>query len=315
MPVDAGKFIGIRCVEKHQPLASRGRMRILVTGAAGMLGRDVVEVLSLKHDVTALDHATCDITDRDCVEQLLDGKRPDLIVNCAAFPDVDGCERDPERAFAVNGRGSGNLARGAEAIGARLFHISTDYVFDGRKRTPYTEDDPSCPISVYGRSKLEGEHEVLEGQGADRHLILRTSWLYGISKPNFVEKTLSTAQTQDRLVIVADQVSCPTWTYHLARKIAELAGTGATGILHLAASGQCTRQEMATYIVRRLPVPIEVASTSWAALKLPAQRPAYSVMVSRRLESLGLDPLPDWKAAIEEYFKVREAVKGPVKVS
>ena len=255
--------------------------------------------------MTALDHAACDITDEVSVGQLLDRMRPELVVNCAAYPDVDGCEKDPERAFAVNGRGPGNLARGAEAIGARLFHISTDYVFDGRKRTPYTEDDPACPISVYGKSKLEGERQVQEGSGASRHLILRTSWLYGMSKPNFIEKTLSAAETQDRLEIVADQISCPTWTYHLARKIAELAGTPASGILHVAGSGQCTRQEMAAYIVRRLPVPIEVAPTTWAALHLPAQRPAYSAMVSLRLEPLGLDPLPDWKAAIDEYFVVR----------
>jgi dTDP-4-dehydrorhamnose reductase len=290
-------------------------MRILVTGAAGMLGTDVVKVLEPKHDVIALDHVACDITDDVSVGQLLDRRRPDLIVNCAAFPDVDGCEKYPERAFAVNGRGPGNLARAAEAVGARLFHISTDFVFDGRKRTPYTEDDPSCPISVYGKSKLEGERLILEGSGASRHLILRTSWLYGMSKPNFIEKTLSAAETNDRLVIVADQVSCPTWTYHLARKIAELVGTPASGILHLAGSGQCTRQEMAAYIVRRLPVPIEIAPTTWAALHLPAQRPAYSAMVSRRLESLDLDPLPDWKAAIDEYFLAREAAKVAVKAT
>ena len=280
-----------------------------------MLGCDVVEALALKHDVIALDHAAADITDDVSLGQLLDRRRPDLIVNCAAYPDVDGCEKDPERAFAVNGRGPGNLARSAEAMGVRLFHISTDYVFDGRKRTPYFENDPACPISVYGKSKLDGERQVQAAAGSSRHLIVRTSWLYGLSKSNFIEKTLSAAETQERLVIVADQVSCPTWTYHLARKIAELASTDASGILHVAGSGQCTRQEMAAYIVRRLPMPIEVAPTTWAALQLPAQRPAYSAMASARLESLGLDPLPDWKVAIDEYMQVREAAKVVAKAT
>ena len=231
-----------------------------------------------------------------------------MIVNCAAYPDVDGCERNPERAFAVNGRGPGFLARAAETVGARLFHIGTDQVFDGCKKTPYVEDDAVNPISVYGQSKLEGDRQVLRDGAASRHLVLRTSWLYGIHRKNFVEGVLAQAQVRDRLTYVADQICCPTWTVHLAQRIAELAGINATGILHAAGSGECTRQEFAAYIVQKLPRPVPVDATSWAQLNLPAKRSAYSVIVSQRLGELGLQPLPHWKKAVDEYLRVRGIV-------
>jgi dTDP-4-dehydrorhamnose reductase len=281
-------------------------MRILITGAGGMLASDLRPVLATKHEVLALDRASCDITDEAAVERAVGESRPDLIVNCAAFPDVDGCERDPERAFAVNGRGPGILARAAEGVGARLIHISTDYVFDGRKRTPYREDDPTNTINIYGESKLQGERRVLEDGAGACHLILRTSWLFGIGKANFIEGTLSEAQSKDRLAVVADQVSCPTWTLHLAQKIAALLEIEACGILHLAGSGECSRHELASYIVRKLPRPVPVEPITWAELQRPAKRPAYSVMVSQRLEELRLAPLPHWQAAVDEYLRVRE---------
>jgi dTDP-4-dehydrorhamnose reductase len=219
---------------------------------------------------------------------------------------VDGCERDPERAFAVNARGAGHVARAAEQVGAWVFYISTDYVFNGEKRTPYQEDDPTDPISHYGESKLAGERETFgpNGSGAG-HLVIRTSWLYGIHRPNFVEKVLADAQSQPKIVAVADQISCPTWTLQLAQKIAELAETSASGVLHIVNAGQCSRQEMAQAIVERLPQPVPVEAIYWKDLNRPARRPAYSVLGCRRLEEFGLAPLPHWREALEEYLQMR----------
>ena len=279
-----------------------------------MLARDLPPVFPPQYEVLALDHAACDITDEAALQRVFRQARPELVVNCAAYPDVDGCERDPERAFAVNGRGAGNVARAAEPVGARVFHISSDYVFDGRKGTPYQEDDSTNPISAYGRSKLEGEKQILERNGAGtRHLILRTSWLYGFHRTNFVEKVLEAAQSRPQVEAVADQVSCLTWTRHLAQKIAELAAIRVTGILHVAGSGPCTRYEIACRIVEKLPHPVPVLPIDWGKLNLPAKRPAYSAMGSRRLAECGLQPLADWKLALDEYLRLRQTVPAGAK--
>ena len=274
-----------------------------------MLGLDLVAVFRAKHDVTALDRGACDVSDETAVRRVFCEGRPELVVNCAAYADVDGCERDPGRAFAVNARGAGNVARAAEQAGARAFYISTDYVFNGEKREPYGEDDPTDPISVYGRSKLEGERMTFDTDGAgQRHLVIRTSWLYGIHRRNFVEKVLADAQSQPRIEAIADQTSCPTWTFQLAQKIAELTDTGACGILHVVNSGECTRQEMAQAIVATLPNPVPVAPTYWTKLNRPARRPVYSVLGCRRLAQWGLAPLPHWREALEEYMRSRQEV-------
>ena len=278
-----------------------------------MLGQDLVAVLQAKHEVLALDHAACDVSDEAAVRRIFCEWRPKLVVNCAAYADVDGCERDPERAFAVNARGAGHVARAAEQVGARVFYISTDYVFNGGKREPYQEDDPTGPISIYGQSKLEGEQQTFGSDGAGaRHLVIRTSWLYGIHRPNFVEKVLADAQSQPqlnpKLEAVADQISCPTWTLHLSQKIAELAETSACGIVHVVNPGQCSRQEMAQAIVEWLPRPVPVGPTYWAKINRPARRPAYSVLGCRRLGQLGLEPLPHWREALEEYLRMRQLI-------
>ncbi|MGH9782805.1 MAG: dTDP-4-dehydrorhamnose reductase [Terriglobia bacterium] len=286
-------------------------MRIAITGAGGMLGQDLAAVLRERHEILALDHRTCDVSDQAAVRRVFCEWRPKLVVNCAAFADVDGCELDPERALAVNGRGAGHVARTAEQVGARVFYVSTDYVFNGENREPYQEDDPTDPISRYGRSKLAGEQETFGPNGAGAgHLVIRTSWLYGLHRPNFVEKVLADAQSQPKLVAVADQISCPTWTLHLSRKIEELAETPARGILHIVNPGPCSRQEMAQAIVERLPKPVPVGAIFWKDLNRPARRPAYSVLGCRRLEQLGLTPLPHWRKALEEYIRMRQAVSS-----
>ncbi|MBI4465225.1 MAG: dTDP-4-dehydrorhamnose reductase [Acidobacteria bacterium] len=285
-------------------------MRILITGADGMLGKDLASVLESRHQVLPLGHAACDITAQAAVLRVFREWRPELAINCAACADVDGCERDPERAFAVNARGAGHVARAAEQVGARVFHISTDYVFDGQQRIPYTEQDPPHPTNLYGQSKLEGEREVLErGSQPSPHLVIRTSWLFGFHRTNFVEKVLAEARSRSEIVAVADQVSCPTWTLHLAQKIEELAEKPVTGIVHVVNGGQCSRYEMAQAIVERLGRPITVKPTEWSQLNLPARRPQYSVMGCQRLVQLGLSPLPHWRQALDEYCRSRKPIE------
>ena len=284
-----------------------------------MLGQDLAAVLRPNYEVLALDHRECDISDETAVRRVFCEWRPKLVVNCAAFTDVDACESEPERAFAVNARGAGHVARAAEHAGGRVFYISTDYVFDGEKREPYCEDDPTRPISVYGRSKLAGEQQTFgingggsNGSGAG-HAVIRTAWLYGSKRTNFADNILAQALAPEpperKIVAVADQVSSPTWTVHLARKIAELAGTDARGVVHVVNTGGCTRQEMAQAIVDQLRVPITVGGTAWAKLNRPAPRPAYSVLGCSRLEQLGLAPLPPWREALEEYIQLRGSAK------
>ncbi len=275
-----------------------------------MLGGDLVEVLQPSHSVAALGHAECDITDEAALQRVFEQHRPELVINAAAYTDVDGCERNPGLAMAVNGDGAGNVRRAAEGVGARVFHISTDYVFDGAQQTPYGERDAVHPVSAYGRSKLEGERQVLEG-GGDRspHLVIRTSWLYGRHRVNFVDRVIEQAQIKGLVKAVTNQRSCLTWTRHLARTTGKLAGKLATGILHLAGTGVCTRFEIAEHIVRKLGCDAKLEPVEWGDLNLPATRPAYSEMTSERLDELHLAPLPEWTTALDEYLTLHGSGK------
>lgn len=303
-------------------------MRILITGANGMLGRDLQDALGAQAELFPLGHAECEITNPAALDAVLSNIQPQLVINCAAYTDVDGCERSPDLAMAVNGRGAGNVARAADKHGARVFQISTDYVFDGADRwsgeqenpdysrlEPYVETDPVNAISLYAKSKLAGEQEVLSCGNPGRHLSIRTSWLYGLSRVNFVDRVIEQALRGGPVKAVTDQISCLTWTRDLARGIAALAARQrmrpAWGILHLAGSGMSTRLENARHVVhwlrkhRRLNQPIELVGTTWKALNLPAKRPAFSALASTRLEELGIEALPDWRASLDEYLTLR----------
>src|SRR5215469_15507041 len=196
-------------------------MRVLITGAAGMLGTDV-KAAARDHDVVALSRAELDISDRDQVKAAVADARPDAIINCAAYTNVDGAEADPDAAGAVNATGPGLLAEAAAAAGAWLVHVSTDYVFDGTKTTPYVESDPTGPRSVYGSTKLLGERAIAIA-APDRHTIVRTSWLFGTAGPCFPATMLKLAAERDTLTVVDDQLGCPTFTGHLAPALVELA--------------------------------------------------------------------------------------------
>ena len=277
-------------------------MRILVTGAGGMLGRDVVRAAREHgHEVLAHARAELDATDANAVHEAVAAARADAVVNCAAWTDVDGAESDPEGAHAVNAKGAGNVARAAAAAGARLVHVSTDYVFDGAKRTPYVESDPTGPRSAYGASKLAGEREVAAAGGS--HAIARSSWLFGARGRNFAATMLALAAERDEVRVVTDQVGCPTYTGHLAAALLELAGSEQDGVVHLAGEGRCSWHDFAVEIFRQAGVECRVLPCTTAEMPRPAPRPAFSALASERGAPA---PLPRWEDGLAAFLAERK---------
>jgi dTDP-4-dehydrorhamnose reductase len=279
-------------------------VRFAITGAAGMLGQDLVAAGSAaSHETVGFSRAEVDITDAESVTRALDAARPDVVVNCAAWTNVDGAEADEAGAAAVNGAGAGNVARAAAACGAWTIHVSSDYVFDGAKRSPYLESDDVGPVSAYGRSKLSGERAVAdEAPGA--HTIVRSSWLFGAGGSCFPATILRLAGEREELNVVDDQVGSPTFTGHLARALLDI-GTGEArpaGIVHVAGGGICSWYAFAREIVARAGLSCEVKPCTTADMPRPATRPAYSVLRSGRGEEVPV--LPDWQQGLAEYMAV-----------
>ena len=277
-------------------------MRVLVTGAGGMLGRAVVETaLRLGHDVHAATRGELDVTDPTAVHRALAERRPQAVVNCAAYTDVDGAESDRAAAAAVNDAGAGHVAAAATEVGARIVHVSTDYVFDGSKREPWLESDPVAPLGAYGATKLAGEQAVADV--TDAYAIVRTAWLFGAGGRNFVDTMLALGAERDEVSVVTDQVGCPTWTGHLAGALVELAERPQdTGIHHIASAGACSWNELAIEVFDRAGIDCRVLPTTTAAFPRPAPRPAYSVLGSERAAPL---LLPTWQEGVAAYLATR----------
>ncbi|MGW2635892.1 dTDP-4-dehydrorhamnose reductase [Streptomyces sp. NPDC001348] len=282
-------------------------MRWLVTGAGGMLGRDTVEELRRRgEDVTGLDRAGLDITDADAVHRALEEHRPGVVVNCAAYTAVDDAETDEARALAVNGDGPRLLARACAGHGARLIHVSTDYVFSGEARaTPYAEHHPPAPRTAYGRTKLAGERAVLE-ELPGACAVVRTAWLYGVHGRSFVRTMLELEGRRDTLDVVDDQRGQPTWSADVAVRIADLGAkpsrdAAAHGIFHATGSGEASWYELAREVFRLAGAdPDRVRPTDSRAFARPAPRPAYSVLGHDRWREAGLEPLRHWRSALHE---------------
>jgi len=271
-----------------------------------MLGRDVVTALDARgHEVVALGHSDLDVVDGPDVDVAVDRIRPDAIVNCAAYTDVDGAEANERDAMAVNDTGAGLLAVAAGTVGAKIVQPSTDYVFDGDKGEPYLESDLPHPISAYGRSKLAGETSVAVANS--RHLIVRTSWLFGVGGKNFVETMLRIGAEQPEVLVVSDQVGSPTYTLHLAGAIALLAESDEYGIHHVTASGSCSWFEFAQEIFDQAGMGTRVMAARTEMLDRPAPRPAYSVLSSERPDPL---VLPHWREALAAYLAERETANA-----
>jgi len=281
-------------------------VRVLVTGAGGMLGRDVVAAArAAGYEVVALARAELDVTDEAVVTAALADARPDTVVNCAAWTDVDGAEADEAGAALVNERGAGAVARAVAAAGARLVHVSSDYVFDGGRAADaaaYVESDPTGPRSAYGRTKLGGERAVAAAGGS--HAIVRSSWLFGAGGRNFVATMLGLAAEREEVTVVADQVGCPTATAHLAPALLALArDADAQGLFHVAGAGRCSWAELAAETFRQAGVACRVRPCTTAEMPRPASRPAFSALATERPET---PLLPPWQEGIAAYLAERK---------
>ncbi|CAM5667152.1 dTDP-4-dehydrorhamnose reductase [Streptomyces fumanus] len=280
-------------------------MRWLVTGAGGMLGRDMVAELTRRgEDVVAAGRADLDITEPAALEAAFAGHRPDLVVNCAAYTAVDDAETDEARALEINGEGPRLLARTCAAHGARLLHVSTDYVFAGdRDAGPYPEDHPPAPRTAYGRTKLAGERAVLE-ELPDASAVVRTAWLYGVHGRSFVRTMLELEGRRDTVDVVDDQRGQPTWSADVAARLADLGplvGRGATGVYHATAAGETTWYGLAREVFALIGAdPDRVRPTGSAAFPRPAPRPAYSALAHGRWQHTGLPAPRDWRSALHE---------------
>ena len=268
-------------------------MRVLLTGRNGQLGRELAGVLG---DVTATDRSSLDLSDSAAIRRVVREAKPEAIVNAAAYTAVDKAESEVAAATQVNAVAPGVLAEEARRLGALLVHYSTDYVFDGSKRTPYTEEDEPNPLSTYGRTKLEGEARI-RASGC-RHLIIRTSWVYGPHAANFYQIIRRKALANEPMRMVDDQTSVPTPAAFLAECTAKLLEGGASGLLNVVPSGQASRYEFACEVVRLLGSPSGVEPAKSLEFASAARRPAYSVLHNQRAGHALGEMLPDWKVLV-----------------
>jgi dTDP-4-dehydrorhamnose reductase len=276
-------------------------MRILVTGAKGLLGTHVVDVATSRgHEVVALGRAELDVTDEALVARTIAGRSPEAVVHCAAYTAVDRAESEPDGAYAVNRDGTRHVAAASAACGAVVLYASTDYVFDGAGRQPYVPDDPTGPLSVYGRSKLDGEGAVRDVGGA--WMVVRTSWLYG-GGSGFVPAILRRASRGESLRIVSDQRGRPTWAPEAARTLLDLLERDVRGVWHVAGGGECTWLELATEAVRTAGYDVPIERITSAELGAPALRPAYSVLDLEATERLLGRRMVQWRDALEQYVR------------
>ena len=279
-------------------------MRLLVTGAAGMLGTDVVAAAAAGHDVVALTRGDLDITDSDAVRLAVRDVQPDAVINCAAWTDVDAAEAAEAQATLINGDGAGHVAAAAASVGAHVVHVSTDYVFPGDATSPYREDAATGPIGAYGRSKLAGELAVAAAAPSS-HAIVRTAWVFGPHGKNFVDTMLRLGAERDELTVVDDQLGCPTYTGHLAAALIAIADARAHGVA-------ARRRRRSVHVVgsrrrdfERAGLSVNVHRGSSADLGRPAPRPAYSVLGSTRSDA---PALPAWQDGLAAHLTLREVL-------
>jgi dTDP-4-dehydrorhamnose reductase len=278
-------------------------MKIMITGDKGQLGADCTKVLGETHEILGVDIDVVDIAKLPDIESLVQQFSPNIIVNCAAYTRVDDCEIEKELAWKSNVTGAENLAKCVDKYGGRLIHISTDYVFDGRKKVPepYVETDKTNPISNYGMSKLEGEKAIQKA--TNRFIILRTAWLYGISGHNFLKTMLklSLRRSDNKIKVVNDQFGSPTWSYRLALQIERLVETNNQGIFHAAAKGYCTWYELADYFLNKMDVPHTIIPCTTEEYPTPAARPMNSILENRNLTEKGMNIMAAWKSDVDEF--------------
>ncbi len=286
--------------------------RLALIGANGMLANKVSELCPAQYEIFPFDLPELDISDELSVKHHLGKLKPDVVVNCAAYTNVDGCESHQDLAFKVNGKGPANLAEYSRDAGAVLVHVSTDYVFDGQKNAPYTETDATNPQSIYGHSKLDGEKGIL-GSGLNRFFILRTSWLYGPGGKNFVETIARLAREREEIRVVDDQIGCPTYTHDLASAIFKLLETEEYGMFHFSNEGKCSWYDFSCKIFRHLSKEVNdfkvkhIVPIPTSEYPLPATRPAFSVFSKEKFKSATCSTVPGWEDGLTRYFAERKS--------
>ncbi|HJW38449.1 MAG TPA: dTDP-4-dehydrorhamnose reductase [Candidatus Udaeobacter sp.] len=283
-------------------------MKLLVFGSAGRLGAALMREYQGKYDVAGFNHAELDLSNFDKIREKLGETDFDVLINAAAFTNVDLCETQPDQAFRVNAEAPRVLAEICSEKNAKLIHFSTDYVFDGEKRAPYTEEDEANPISIYGESKLAGEKNVLAGHNA--HLVLRVSWVFGPDRPSFIDGMIKRAQENEKVDAIADKFSTPTYTHDIAQMLPQFFdGDGEGGILHFANAGKCSWQEYAQWALdccREFGLPMKAKTVG--PLKLNdmqawvARRPVYSVLSTAKYTQLTGAPPRTWREAVADYI-------------
>ncbi len=280
-------------------------MKILITGSRGMLGSECRDVFSREHTVIALDRKELDITSWDKVIERIQHTAPNVVINCAAFTDVDACEKEPLKVRKVNVEGPRNLAQACARFNCKMIHVSTDYVFSGLKSAPqpYFEDDSMDPLSAYGRSKMESEVAVRDN--AFDYIIIRSGWLYGINGKNFITSILGKVLHKKRksLKVVADQVGSPTWTYRLALQLRELINSDMRGTYHASSEGYCSRYECAKHVFRKLKIKTKLEPFSLSEVRTGAKRPFNCIMENRLLKKQGLHIMPEWKEDLDTFLE------------
>lgn len=274
-------------------------MRILVTGAKGQLGNEVLKVLN-NEEIYGFGKEEMDITDFIQTQAKIKEIQPHVVIHCAAYTNVDGCESDVDLAFQVNSKGAENVARACLNAGAEMVYVSTDYVFDGSKGEPYYETDLPNPINVYGKSKLAGEESVKTV--LSKYYIVRTAWVYGIQGKNFVKTMLELSKKQDTINVVNDQIGSPTYAFDLAQAIAVLINSKKYGIYHITNSGECSWYEFAKKIFELKGINIQVNPITSQQLNRPAKRPSYSVLKNFNLETNLGYKMRRWDRALEDFL-------------
>ncbi len=287
-------------------------MRVAVIGSNGQLGSDVCQAFQENNDqIISLNHEQIEIRDHDAVCSVLEKAGPDLVVNTAAMHNVEACEKEPLRSFSVNGVGAMNLAKASNEIGCTLMHISTDYVFDGSKREPYTEEDCPNPLNAYGNTKLSGE--IFVQNTAKKYFILRVSGLYGINPcrakggQNFVTLMLKLAKERGEVRVVDDEILTPTNTADIARQIVDLSQCLNYGLYHVTAQGYCSWYDFADKIFEYTDTKVHLSVASPGEFPSPVSRPKYTVLENKALKSIGYDIMPHWTTSLQKYLDI---IKG-----
>jgi dTDP-4-dehydrorhamnose reductase len=281
-------------------------MKILLLGHKGMLGSDLLEQMRLHHEVVGMDKEEIDITSADDCAKAIEATAPQIVINAAAYTNVDACETAKEECFAVNAEALKNIATACRNKNIRIVHFSTDYVFNGTGSVPYKEDDDCDPINTYGASKLAGENYLQTL--AQNYIIIRTAWLYGVNGKNFVWKILEKAKTTPRLTVVDDQLGSPTHTKDLAAAVDHLIEKNAQGIFHVTNRGSCSWYQFAVKILQEAGIDdVEVSPIKSDQFPSPAKRPAYSVMSMQKFIQATGKAMQPWQLGLQDYL---ESVKG-----